>query len=75
MFLFNALYIYVLHQLPKSFTLGELTIIAQGYVLFWYNFIIRIPVYLTDQKPIEESAKMSAIMQVIQKLIQIVYKI
>lgn len=42
-FFYNHLYFYILKKCPKSFTLGEVSIVIQGYTLFIYNCVLLLP--------------------------------
>lgn len=62
-FVFNGLYLLVLRKLPQSFTLGELALVLQGYVIFLYNSFIQVPYYY-NHPPFTTLSQMTAILQV-----------
>lgn len=41
--LYNVLYIYILKAMPRSFTLGEGSIVVQAFVIFLYNCFLKLP--------------------------------
>lgn len=45
--IYNALYIYILKAMPRSFTLGEGSIVVQALVIFLYNCFLKLP-FLDD---------------------------
>ncbi|XP_058821279.1 dolichol kinase [Topomyia yanbarensis] len=46
--LYDRIYHKVLKEMPKSFTLGEATIVCQGIVLFLYNTFLNVPRIFID---------------------------
>lgn len=62
-FVFNGLYLLTLRKLPKSFTLGELGLVLQAYVIFLYNSFIQVPYYY-NHPPYSVLSQMTAILQV-----------
>ncbi|XP_055613620.1 dolichol kinase [Uranotaenia lowii] len=52
--LYNGLLFRVLKHLPRSFTLGEATVVCQGTVLFLYNAFLQLPrIVIHDQNRIK----------------------
>lgn len=45
--IYNVLYIYILKAMPRSFTLGEGSIVVQALVIFLYNCFLKLP-FLDD---------------------------
>lgn len=63
MLLYHFSFSYILKQLPYSFTLGEASIIAQGFVLFVCNAYFRFVDY-ANHLPKGNMAQMTTILQV-----------
>lgn len=61
--LYSWLYVYILKNLPQSFTFGEASVVSQGFVLFLLNVGLRFfefSTYNADQEMVD----MSLILQV-----------
>ena len=60
--IYNIIFIYVLKVLPKSFTLGEGSVVVQGFILFMYNCFLQLP-FMNSSETIERDLK--TVLQVI----------
>ncbi|CAO1382517.1 unnamed protein product [Diamesa hyperborea] len=45
--IYNVIYVYILKVMPRSFTLGEGSIVVQAFVIFLYNCFLKLP-FLDD---------------------------
>lgn len=62
--LYDLVYFRMLRQMPKCFTLGEASIICQGFVVFLYNAFLKVPRLLLDGKAPPMVNQLALIMQV-----------
>lgn len=62
-FIYNGIYIYILKSLPRSFTLGESFVVVQGFVIFIFNSLIKLPHYW-KYPPITAMQNMTVILQI-----------
>lgn len=62
--LYDRVYFRVLKQMTKCFTLGEATIVCQGFTLFAYNVFLQVPKVLLDKEPSPDLNIMHLVLQV-----------
>lgn len=60
--IYNFIYIYVLKTLPRSFTLGEASVVVQGFILFLYNCFLQLP-FMNNSETTEKD--LNTVLQVI----------
>lgn len=63
--LYDLVYFRILRRMPKCFTLGEASIICQGFVVFLYNAFLKVPRLLLDGKAPPMVNQLALIMQII----------
>lgn len=60
---YELIFFYVLRALPKSFTIGEASILVQGFILLMFNAVYLLVNY-TDIRPSTDQELLSAILLV-----------
>lgn len=60
---YEAVFFYTLRCLPHSFTLGEASVVVQGFILFMYNTMLFLFGYATHL-PSNELQQVSVVVQV-----------
>lgn len=63
-YFYKTVYFFVLRSFPRSFTLGEASIICQGFVLLMLNNVLLLIDY-TKHRPSSDLQQMTAIVEVI----------
>lgn len=63
--LYDSIYFRLLKQMPKSFTLGEATVVGQGLTIFAYYAFLQLPRVVLDAKPSSDLNVMHLLLQVI----------
>ncbi|XP_065089767.1 dolichol kinase isoform X2 [Ochlerotatus camptorhynchus] len=63
--LYDRVFLRVLKQMPKCFTLGEATLVCQGFTIFAYNVFLQVPKVLIDKEPSPDLNIMHIVLQVI----------
>uniref|UniRef100_A0A7G3AIU1 dolichol kinase n=2 Tax=Lutzomyia longipalpis TaxID=7200 RepID=A0A7G3AIU1_LUTLO len=61
--IFNFIFLFLLRHLPRSFTLGEATIVAQGLVVFLFGASVKVFIAF-DEPPEVKIEEMTAILSV-----------
>lgn len=62
--LYDSIYFRLLKQMPKSFTLGEATVVGQGLTIFAYYAFLQLPRVVLDAKPSSDLNVMHLLLQV-----------
>lgn len=60
---YEAVFFYTLRSLPHSFTLGEASVVVQGFILLMYNAILFLFGYATHL-PSDELQQVSVVVEV-----------